>query len=63
MNNAEKCVRDLGGLIMANLECKNCCYFDITGAPEWNGKEHCCFHEWGHSDEEVAPCDETDDEE
>lgn len=42
---------------MAQLECKNCCYFDFS---EGNPHEHCCFREWGHSDEEVAPCDEPD---
>lgn len=41
-------------------ECKNCCYFNVTDDPEWNGKEHCCFHEWGHEDWETAPCDEPE---
>lgn len=40
---------------MNNLECKNCCYY--SESPEANGF-HCCFNEWGHSDYEVAPCDE-----
>lgn len=42
------------------LECKNCCYFQATENEEWNGKEHCCFNEWGHKDDEIAPCDEPD---
>lgn len=39
-------------------ECKRCCYFAITDNSFWKGKEHCCFHEWGHGDLEKAPCDE-----
>lgn len=39
------------------MECKNCCYFAQTENKEWNGIEHCCFHEWGHTDDEIAPCD------
>lgn len=41
-------------------ECKNCCYFAETDNKEWNGKPHCCFHEWGHGDWEKAPCDEDE---
>ena len=39
-------------------ECRRCCYFAETDDPFWNGREHCCFHEWGHGDWETAPCDE-----
>jgi len=39
-------------------ECKNCCYFAVTDDESWHGKEHCCFHEWGHGYDETAPCDE-----
>lgn len=40
---------------MAGLECQNCCYY---AASEENPREHCCFTEWGHRDEEIAPCDD-----
>lgn len=42
------------------MECKNCVYFQATEDKEWNGKEHCCFREWGHEDWETAPCDEPE---
>lgn len=40
------------------MECINCNYFAQTDDPDWNGREHCCFREWGHGDEEIAPCDD-----
>lgn len=45
---------------MANLECKNCSYFSQSEDSEWGETYHCCFREWGHGDDEVAPCDEPD---
>ena len=42
------------------MMCQNCNYFAITDDPFWKGKEHCCFREWGHTDDEIAPCDEED---
>ena len=39
------------------LECKNCCYFSESLEVQY---EHCCFREWGHSDWELAPCDDPD---
>ena len=42
------------------LKCENCCYYAVTDITEWNGKEHCCFSEWGHGDWETAPCDEPE---
>ena len=45
---------------MAALECQNCNYFAQSTNSEWGETEHCCFREWGHSDDEVAPCDEPD---
>lgn len=39
-------------------ECKACGFFSVTPDTEWKGKPHCCFREWGHGDDEVAPCDE-----
>ena len=37
------------------MECDQCVYFDVTESEEWKGKPHCCFLEWGHSDDETAP--------
>lgn len=45
------------------MRCENCCYFAETDAEEWNGKAHCCFREWGHMEDEIAPCDEPQYEE
>ena len=42
------------------LECNFCGYFAVTEDPEWKGRPHCCFHEWGHKDYETAPCDEPE---
>ncbi len=42
------------------MECDQCVYFDVTESEEWKGKPHCCFLEWGHSDDETAPCDDPD---
>ena len=42
------------------MTCENCNYFDVTDDKEWQGKPHCCFHEWGHRDDEIAPCDDPD---
>lgn len=39
------------------LKCENCCYFACSEGVEY---EHCCFHEWGHSYEDIAPCDEPE---
>lgn len=40
------------------MECCDCLYFNATDNPEWKGRPHCCFLEWGHSDDEIAPCDD-----
>ncbi len=42
------------------LECNFCGYFAVTENPEWKGRPHCCFREWGHKDYETAPCDEPE---